>query len=43
MIVANNMSDNITVFDIDPQGRLHTSAQVAVRRPVFIAPNGNQA
>jgi 6-phosphogluconolactonase (cycloisomerase 2 family) len=40
MIVANNMSDNIVIFDIDPRGRLHASDQVAVRRPVFIAPAG---
>jgi 6-phosphogluconolactonase (cycloisomerase 2 family) len=40
MIVANNLSDNITIFDIDPHGRLHASGQVAVRRPVFISPAG---
>jgi 6-phosphogluconolactonase (cycloisomerase 2 family) len=42
MIVANNLSDNITVFDIDPHGRLHASDQAAIRRPVFIAPSGNR-
>jgi 6-phosphogluconolactonase len=40
MIVANNLSDNITIFDIDPHGRLHPSDQVAVRRPVFISSAG---
>jgi 6-phosphogluconolactonase len=38
MIVANNLSDNITVFDIDSRDKLQESGQVAVRRPVFIAP-----
>jgi 6-phosphogluconolactonase len=40
MIVANNLSDAITVFDIDTHGELHASDQVTVRRPVFIAPFG---
>jgi hypothetical protein len=38
MLVASNMSDSIDIFDTDPDGRLHASDQVAVRRPVFIAP-----
>ena len=42
MIVANNLSDAMTIFDIDSHGELHASDQVTVRRPVFIAPFGPQ-
>jgi hypothetical protein len=42
MIVANNLSDAITIFDIDTRGELRVSGQVTVRRPVFIAPFGPQ-
>ncbi len=37
MIVANNLSDVICVFDIGAQGELNPSGQFAVRRPVYIA------
>jgi hypothetical protein len=40
MIVANNLPDAMTIFDIDTRGELRASGQVAVRRPVFIAPFG---
>lgn len=40
MIVANNLSDAMTTFDIDKRGELRASDQVTVRRPVFIAPSG---
>lgn len=36
MLVANNLSDVICVFDLDAQGQLIPAAQFAVRRPVFI-------
>jgi len=42
MIVANNLSDAMTIFDIDTRGELRASDQVAVRRPVFIAPFRSQ-
>ena len=38
MIVANNLSDAMTIFDIDALGELRASDHVTVRRPVFIAP-----
>jgi 6-phosphogluconolactonase len=41
MIVANNLSDAVTIFDVDTHGELHASGQAAVRRPVFIAPFGS--
>jgi hypothetical protein len=37
MIVGNNMSDAMNIFDIDTRGELCASDQVAGRRPVFIA------
>jgi hypothetical protein len=40
MIVANNLSDAMTIFDIDTRGELRASDQVTVRRPIFIAPSG---
>jgi hypothetical protein len=40
MIVANNLSDALTIFDIDERGELRASDQVTVRRPAFIAPFG---
>ena len=40
MLVANNQSDGIAVFDVGADGGLQAVAQVAVRRPVFIAPFG---
>jgi hypothetical protein len=38
VIVVNNLSDAITIFDIDIRGELRASDQVTVRRPAFIAP-----
>jgi len=42
MIVANNLPDAMTIFDIDTHGELRASGRVTVRRPVFIAPFGPQ-
>jgi hypothetical protein len=38
MIVANNHSGNVTVFDVDADGWLSPCAQAAIPRPIFIAP-----
>jgi hypothetical protein len=35
MIVGDNLSDAITIFDIDTRGELRASDQVTVRRPVY--------
>jgi 6-phosphogluconolactonase len=40
MIVANNLSDAMTIFDIDIRGGLRASDHVTVRRPTFITPFG---
>lgn len=32
MIVANNLSDAVTIFDINTRGELRASGQVTVRR-----------
>lgn len=37
MLVANNLSDIVAVFDIDGDGDLHPVHQVTVPRPVFVA------
>jgi hypothetical protein len=37
MIVANNLSDAMTIFDVDARGELRVSDEITVRRPVFIA------
>ena len=36
MLVANNLSDSLTVFDIDGEGDLHPVRQLTVPRPVFV-------
>ncbi len=43
MIVANNLSDTITIFDVDARGELRAADQVTVRRPIYIAPFGPEA
>ena len=38
MLVANNLSDVITVFDVDSAGDLRPAGEIACRRPIFFAP-----
>jgi hypothetical protein len=37
MIVPNNMSDVISVFDVDEEGDLHASLEIGATRPIFFA------
>jgi len=38
MLVANNLSDDIAIFDVDAAGDLHLAVQLTVPRPAFITP-----
>ena len=37
MLVANNLSDIITLFDVNDAGDLHLAQEISARRPIFFA------